>query len=587
MTRKVFQRLICLMLAVFMIVALLAACGSNKQAQQATTDSTSQAASSTQDPQPAAKAPVTITYWEFQGTDNTVNEQDPVSKEIEKITGVKIEKTGGDYEKEKVILAGGDLPDLMLVDGTNFKAVLDGQLALPLDDLIKSNGQNLEKYAPKALALSRKFKNNGDGKLYLLPISTADPNAPVVPGYYSSPTNLYVRWDFYKELGYPDVNNTDDLIKVLSDIQKKHPTTPDGKKVYGVSGWQDWGLWNFGIQFGFPNGEQNIDNNHNQNSDNQIVDQYSTPDSSFWQSANFYYKANKAGILDPDFFINKYDGYVAKYKAGQLLTLAATWQPDEAYASLKAQSPLASFEALPNLFPYDKATQLYNYYGWGAQFGLIISKNSKVADRVMDLLNFTFSPEGSRLINSGIKGVNWDIVNGKPQEKQETMDLIKNDKDWVKKTGISSYLKLAGLNAAFIDSTDGGAMDLINNDPEQFTKKLNDGDKDYSQYFNVSYPGEIFAKLAKDGKLKKAVYTGEIPSAMATAPADIKKIDTSIEDYVKKNIAKAVLAKSDDEFNKVKAQILEQIKKLGGDQSVEWWNTNWEKAKADVMSVLQ
>jgi hypothetical protein len=34
-----------------------------------------------------------------------------------------------------------------------------------------------------------------------------------------------VRWDYYKELGYPPINNEDDYLSVLQQMHENHPFT--------------------------------------------------------------------------------------------------------------------------------------------------------------------------------------------------------------------------------------------------------------------------------------------------------------------------------------------------------------------------
>ena len=41
-----------------------------------------------------------------------------------------------------------------------------------------------------------------------------------------------VRWDYYKELGYPPVNNEEDYLKVLRQMHENHPFTEDGYPTY-------------------------------------------------------------------------------------------------------------------------------------------------------------------------------------------------------------------------------------------------------------------------------------------------------------------------------------------------------------------
>lgn len=539
-----------------------------------------------------SKKPVTID-WYFEDA-FTASPDNDVAKEIEKQTGVKINVIAGSPDKSKVMLASGDVYDLNFVTNENIPTVLTNKLALPIDELLQSNGQNIMKYHEKPLAIYKKYKSGEDGKQYFLPILNGNPTGGKVQDFQANLTSFYTRWDYYKEAGAPEVNTLDDFIGVLAKIQKAHPTTKDGKPVYGISGWQDWGLWNFATQFAYPNGMKDMNVMYNQTPNDDLEASFTDSNSLFWKAAEFYYKANKAGILDPDFFINKYDNYMAKAKAGQFLTVPAFWQPDEIYAgvvenSANADAKLASYIALPipGDFGYNNTYVNESYIGTNGVFQLFIGKECKSPERAMDLLNYTFSPEGSRTIFSGVKGTQWDVIDGKPAIKPEALEAQKNDKNFLNNTGINAYQKLAGFLPQTVSAVDKAPMDLLTYGEAAYASRNNAGYKDFSDKYGVSVPGELFTKLEKEGKLKVSNATPEMKTVMPTIPNDIKKITADIEDYVKKNVAKAVLAKSDAEFSSAKESMIADIKKMGSETADKWWMENWNKIKGELKEILK
>ncbi|MDG0809922.1 extracellular solute-binding protein [Cohnella rhizosphaerae] len=174
-----------------------------------------------------AKDPITLkvqfnaTGPDFEGTD--------VYNEIVKQTGVTFKIERFDEEKFKVELAGGDLPDIIQVKNVNttyLQQLIEGGSILPLDDLVKSNGPDI--MAPvyaQSLDYSRKFWSNDTGKLYVIPMQIGK------SGWgFDQQVGFNTRWDYYKELGYPEIKSIDDMVNVLADMVKKHPTTAEGKK---------------------------------------------------------------------------------------------------------------------------------------------------------------------------------------------------------------------------------------------------------------------------------------------------------------------------------------------------------------------
>ena len=49
-----------------------------------------------------------------------------------------------------------------------------------------------------------------------------------------------LRWDLYKELGYPEVNTIDDLYNLFVSMKEICPTDEAGNETYAVSMWPDW-----------------------------------------------------------------------------------------------------------------------------------------------------------------------------------------------------------------------------------------------------------------------------------------------------------------------------------------------------------
>ena len=64
-----------------------------------------------------------------------------VGKEIQKLFNITVQNVTADKEKIKVLLAGGDLPDIVQLTPDLFKQVIEGDNIIPMDDLLAKNGQ--------------------------------------------------------------------------------------------------------------------------------------------------------------------------------------------------------------------------------------------------------------------------------------------------------------------------------------------------------------------------------------------------------------------------------------------------------------
>ncbi len=506
---------------------------------------------------------------------NKTFEQTDVYKEIIKETGINFSIEAYDPNKFKVQMAGGDLPDIIQVDSTNYKQMIDGNLLLPLDELVKTNGKDILTPTFKdGLDFSRKFWSNGTGKLYFIPSGHVGP----IGFNQSLDVGWSTRWDYYKELGYPKIRNEDDMLNVLEQMVKKHSTTSDGKPVYGVSTWNDWGAWGVTMPMAIPYGYVNMSYwGVIPNVSGELIDNYANPDSPLWKTAAFFFKAKQKGILDPDAFTNKSSDFQAKGNNGQIL-----FSPMGGFdnTQFRKEGPDKGFMTIPLDFGY-VWEGAGNPTGWDGR-AYAISKNSKHPKEAMDLINFLNSEKGSRLLSSGIEGIHWDMVNGKPKLKEETLILKTQGGDVWTKTGIGGSNNQQGISE-FLPTKDGGVVNLFNT-PEVFISQMTPLQKDYSSHYGVTYPSEIFKKQVADGSVKdQSSFNNAWLSAIAQPDDDMKRLDAQLDDIIVKGIPQIILeSKNDSEFEAAKQELIGKLKKAGVDKSFAWWHQAWLDSKAAV-----
>ncbi len=125
--------------------------------------------------------------------------------------------------------AAGNLGDIILLDNADMLECVDVGLVADISADIK-NYPNLMKYWEQI----EKFNAGiGDG-IWAIP-TEMNSNGPTE--YMSETVSSMPRipWDFYSELGKPDLNNLDDLLNALAEMQKAHPTNEAGDKAYGMT----------------------------------------------------------------------------------------------------------------------------------------------------------------------------------------------------------------------------------------------------------------------------------------------------------------------------------------------------------------
>lgn len=428
----------------------------------------------------------------------------------------------------------------------------------------------------------KKYFSNNTGNLYFV-----TPQIGSEGHSYNLWNGYIVRWDYYTELGYPEVKSDDDMLKVLSDIQKKHPTTPDGKKTYGYGFWTDQKMWPWHIRakanFGYA--DWGPEEYVIKISDNSIVNNYVDLTSPFWADMKYYNKAYNLGLIDPDSFTQLNADYGAKGKSGVYLSGPVTWGMDTNYWEEAKKD--ANTLALPISIPVEG---VYSYtdsitdIGWTNKM-LCITKNCKIPERAMDFINSMNDPDIIRLLYSGIKGKDWDVIDGKPQLKPETVaaSADPNGTDAWEKRGIGYFNQnVIGLSGWFKNPKDNAPLNLFN-DKSVWLGKLKPAEKNFSAHYGVEYPFQAHENLVKQGKaFTQENLQKDIPNALVTAPDDIKRIQVKVEEIALKAVPKLVMAKNNDEFVKEQNKLISDLKAAGQDTSWAWWQKAWADAKAII-----
>lgn len=585
-TVKTWKRLFCLCLAVLMLLSI-AACGNKTNEGGQTSAAATTAAQSQSETTAADKKPVTLTLFGESGMMPSSGVQnDPVSLQIAKETGVTLENVPGDKDKLKIMAAGGDLPDIIemhesTVLTTNF---ITSGLVIPLDELLESNGQAIKAAIPTALKASKLVLTPTKDKTYFIPtnVQKADLNNPKFNGF----VGFFTRWDVYKAIGAPKITNEDEYLAVLKKMVDHQPKTADGKKVYALSGWIDWGLWPYTISYPFAHGYTNGDGTSVNCESINIESNYLEENNIFWRALKFFNKANQLGIFDPEAFTMKYPQYEQKIQSGQVLVSAANWlQPDKSILGNEAGMYIipGTNEYISQISPED------NLLGYMGGNSLAISAKCKYPDRAMDVLNYINTDEGARLILNGIKGVDWDVKDSKPVLLGKLLENVMSggakEPDYTKPgnvNGIGRYGFLV-VQDANNPAADGTPLKIANSIDFKI-QSAQAADKDFAQYYGgpeASYPGQAYVKMLKDGLVKKVPTSYPMAGGLTEPrPDEQSRIMSKADQYMNANIAKLILAKNDAEFTEAVKKAIADLKAMGVEEVFAGDKERFNKAKS-------
>ena len=319
----------------------------------------------------------------------------------------------------------GNLGDIIVVDKAKFPEIVEAGLARDISDKLPAC-ENIMQFKTQ-LDVYNKGLTGEDGKYYGIPTEMTDtaPDTLTDDVIYSSPM---LRWDLYKEIGAPKLENLDDLLAALEKIHEIHPTNDDGDPAYPFTLWADW------------------DGNDNMIGIANVV-QLTTwygeklkgsamlkPDYTFsplYDRANAYYtitkflnKAYQKGLVDPDSGTQNWDTVSAKLSSGRADVMWYSWQVGF-WNSVDRLNAGNAFIFIP-VGDQNYYADADRYYGSDRMFGIGAGVEGEKYDRIMAFLDWYASPEGVTFQHDGIEGLNYIVENGKfvPYKDNALMDNL-------------------------------------------------------------------------------------------------------------------------------------------------------------------
>ncbi|MCR5177616.1 MAG: sugar ABC transporter substrate-binding protein [Lachnospiraceae bacterium] len=305
--------------------------------------------------------------------------------------------------------SSGNLGDIVLLDAVDFADCVKAGLIKDISADI-SNYSNLAGFMDQINVYNSGLEGNS-GQIYGIPtqMMNSSPTSYSQDVIYSSPL---LRWDYYKELGMPDIADLDGLVDVLAQMQAAHPTNDAGDPCYGVSLWPDWdgndnmlGIANV-VQLTTWYGEK-IKDSAILKADGKTFTPITDKTATYYKMLKFLNKLYKAGVVDPDSGTQDWNAACAKMSAGQVNMFWYSWQVGFWNSQERLDNGTAMiFVPVGDQNYYVDADP---YYGSGRVFGVGAGVDDAKYKRIMDFLDWYASPEGLQFEHSGIEGFNYEV----------------------------------------------------------------------------------------------------------------------------------------------------------------------------------
>ena len=378
-----------------------------------------------------------------------------------------------------------------------------------------------------------------------------------------------LRWDLYKELGYPEIKNLDDMVDVLAQMKEICPEDDNGKTTYGVSLFNDWD----GDMVMFVKSTASAYYGYDEfgfglyNPTDKSYHPCLEENGPYLTCLKFYNTLYQKGLLDPDSQTQKYDGMVEDYQNGTAFLnvfnfLGSSLYNSEAHAAEgKIMAPCPPKEATPICYGQ-------NIYGGNRPW--TIGSKTEYPELCMAIINWLSTPEGRMTAEYGPKDVCWYYdENGKTQftdlGRTAKLDGKTQMTDGYSGTFEDGNFKMNnttwGIDAANLDS---------NGDTFNYKKwecNAAEASSEIEADWREQNGTTTFDSLFDDWNYRLS------PGTMYSATPRSEELDLiwqQVATCIKNNSWEAIYAKDDESFDKIVSNMIAQANEYGYDQCVEF-----------------
>lgn len=315
--------------------------------------------------------------------------------------------------------AAGDLGDIVIINTANGKLndLVQSGLVMDCTDLME--GKDIVANYSDAIEKTNAQLTEEAG-MWAFPNSVSTLSSTIASEGLKPTFGTYVRWDYYKELGYPEMKNLDDFLDVMEDMQALAREKEGTDDIYAFGFFKDW-------DDGFMNDAKQIACMYGYDAcgftllkaDGSDIQSIIDDDSTYKTALEFYFEANQRGLVDPESTTQNYDTWSNKYRSGKTLYCPWPWASQDMYNTTENTAEGKGYMLAPvedmQIFSYGNCPE-------GNTTGVIcVGSTAEDPQRMADFIDWLYSPEGSQINGqssgaAGIEGLTWELnEDGKPE----------------------------------------------------------------------------------------------------------------------------------------------------------------------------
>lgn len=417
--------------------------------------------------------------------------------------------------------ASGYLGDLVLLDNADLQDCIKAGLVQDITEDVKSS-EYLKDLMPQYEMFNSALEGNDGGLIYGLPcgIANTSPTSYSEPFVYISP---WLPWDYYTEIGAPEMQDLNDLLDVLEQIQTAHPTNDVGDANYAISLWADWDKG--GTQVTMETATQltkmygqEVKGSVLLSNKGEITD-VTSDDGAYYKMLKFFFDANQRGLVDPDSGTQDWETACDKMKAKQVLLYWYSWQRGFWNTTDRANENNAYIYAPVADMDFYQPSD--NYYGDGRAFAVGADIDEAKRERVLELMDWLASPEGSTLHHDGLEGFNFTVnEDGTYTQTEDGMYALMENREVPAEFGGGGYND--GLNKINQSPLNAVTINPLTNEPymvELWSSYIAANQTKMSTEWSEKYDAEDQVEL-----LQKSGQLDIVPSVNIIQPSDTTDI---------------------------------------------------------------
>lgn len=493
--------------------------------------------------------PITLVFYTADGKEDPWT--DPVAKEITKATGVTIQQdypVDGDARRISLMIASKEYPDMIFAKGDGGTLIEAGAL-IDLRELIEEYGPNIKKLYGDSF--DKLTYSEEDPSIYQLPSNAVPEEILTTSG------TAQLQWAVLKENNYKIPYTLDEYESMIKSYINKYPTI-NGKKAIGISiSCSDWHWYTtLSNPAGFiangaeDNGQWIIDDKDNYRA---YYKYFAKGQKEYFKWLNRMYHE---GILDKDFATQTHEEYMEKIASGRVIGLLdTTWNYNDAEMVLKSEEQYErTYAGLPVTLNEEIICAALKKQGLAVGWGIGITTSCKDPVRAIQFLDYLCSEEGQILLNWGIEGVNYSVVEGKRVRTIEEVLRYNQDTNYKEETGIGLHnYPFPTYGVGRLDST-GNSFSLQTK--ESVTGGYNVEQKAALEAWGVEMLTEIFPSSSQFEEVNYA------PVWSQTLPQEFNDIEKKLDAIAWPGLIDCIVGE-ENEFDEKWEALLEQFDEAG------------------------